>query len=183
MFYNKIEESKDDSEDSGERWTTWFCRLKENMFLVDVDEEFLSDDFNLYGLNKIVPDYYEALEILRSNKKKNENFFQVMQSIQTSLDLYGLIHSRYILTDEGLEQMYHKYKNKVFGCCNKIKCKNQPMLPIGLSEDLLCCRVKVYCPKCEEVYIPNWWVDLDGAYFGPNFPHVFLEAFPNIKFY
>ena len=40
-------------------------------------------------------------------------------------------------------------------------------------------RNKVYCPKCEEVYIPNWWVDLDGAYFGPNFPHVFLEAFPN----
>ena len=105
-----------------------------------------------------------------------------MNSIQIALDLYGLIHARYILTDEGLELMYDKYKNKVFGCCPKIKCKNQPVLPIGISEKLLYNRVKVYCPKCEEVYSPDYWVDLDGAYFGPSFPHEFLEAYPKIKF-
>jgi len=28
-------------------------------------------------------------------------------------------------------------------------------LPIGMSEDLRTSRVKVYCPRCEDVYIPK----------------------------
>ena len=182
---NKINDSKEKNEDSNDsniRWVSWFCSLKENEFLAEVSEEFIDDGFNLYGLNKIVPDFYSALDILLSNKKKNENFVDIMESIQIACDLYGLIHARYITTDEGLQQMYYKYKNKVFGCCPKLECKNHPVLPIGISEDLLISRVKVYCPKCEEVYFPDRWVDLDGAYFGPNFPHIFLEAFPKVKF-
>jgi casein kinase II subunit beta len=38
--------------------------------------------------------------------------------------------------------------------------------------------VKVFCPKCEEVYIPKFKsINVDGAYFGTSLPHVFLKGF------
>ena len=51
-------------------------------------------------------------------------------------------------------------------------------------------RVKVYCPKCEEVYIPYTKFNLDGAFFGPSLAHMFLSEYktqiilpPKIMFY
>ena len=44
-----------------------------------------------------------------------------------------------------------------------------------MSEELRTSRVKVYCPRCEEVYIPKKKCpDVDGAYFGCSFPSLFL---------
>ena len=44
-----------------------------------------------------------------------------------------------------------------------------------MSEELRTSRVKVYCPKCEDVYIPKKKCpDVDGAYFGCSFPHILL---------
>ena len=52
------------------------------------------------------------------------------------------------------------------------------MLPVGLSDTLKTSRFKVFCPRCEEVYIPkSRSVNLDGAYFGSSFPHIFLLHF------
>lgn len=31
-------------------WIQWFCSLEGNEFLVEVEEEFIRDQFNLYGL-------------------------------------------------------------------------------------------------------------------------------------
>lgn len=52
-------------------------------------------------------------------------------------------------------------------------------------------RVKVYCPKCEEIYIPSpQRFNLDGAFFGPSVPHIFLKAYdynvvlpPTVSYY
>lgn len=52
------------------------------------------------------------------------------------------------------------------------------MLPIGVSEELSTSRVKVYCPRCVDVYLPRQkQLDIDGAYFGASFPHVFLKHY------
>ena len=40
--------------------------------------------------------------------------------------------------------------------------------------------MKVFCPKCEEVYIPKFKsINVDGAYFGTSVPHVFIKTFKN----
>jgi len=53
------------------------------------------------------------------------------------------------------------------------------VLPVGLSDSLRTSRFKVYCPRCEEVYLPKArQVNIDGAYFGSSFPHVFLMHYP-----
>ena len=133
-----------------------------------------------------------------SEDLKNQNFLDLYQ---LAMDLYGLIHARFILTQKGLQMMKDKFtknvfgtcprilglqmmKDKftknVFGTCPRILCNRQPVLPIGMSEELSIARVKVYCPKCKDVYIPRMrFVDIDGAYFGCSFPHIFLQTFPD----
>ena len=93
------------------------------------------------------------------------------------MDLYGLMHARFIISSRGLHLMRAKYLNGVFGACPRVLCDRQLVLPVGMSEDLSISRVKVYCPKCEEVYVPRIkFVDIDGAYFGCSFPHIFLQV-------
>lgn len=46
-----------------------------------------------------------------------------------------------------------------------------------MSDKLRQNRVKVYCPKCEEMYIPQGSHRLDGAYFGSSLAHIFLQAY------
>ena len=78
--------------------------------------------------------------------------------------------------------MRAKFLNGVFGACPRVLCDRQLVLPVGMSEDLSISRVKVFCPKCEEVYVPRIkFVDIDGAYFGCSFPHIFLQVLLKLK--
>ena len=107
--------------------------------------------------------------------------FSFLELYQSAMDLYGLIHQRYILTSSGLDKMRIKYLNGTFGICPRVLCNKQLALPIGMSEELSISRVKIFCPKCDEVYIPGLkFVDIDGAYFGKSFPNIFFQTFPEL---
>ncbi|THG02356.1 hypothetical protein TEA_012351 [Camellia sinensis var. sinensis] len=69
--------------------------------------------------------------------------------------LYGLIHVRYILTSKGMATMLDKYKNFDFGRCPRVYCCGQPCLPVGQSDIPHSSTVKIYCPKCEDIYYPR----------------------------
>lgn len=71
--------------------------------------------------------------------------------------------------------MREKFGKGSFGVCPRVLCDRQPTLPIGMSEEIRTSRVKIYCPRCQEVYIPKKKChDIDGAYFGCSFPHILL---------
>jgi len=77
--------------------------------------------------------------------------------------------------------MREKYLLGKFGVCPRVLCERQAVLPIGMSEELRTSRVKVYCPRCEDVYIPKKkCTDVDGAYFGCSFPHILLQTYPDL---
>jgi casein kinase II subunit beta len=59
------------------------------------------------------------------------------------MDLYGLIHARFILTPKGLHIMRNKFINGIYGSCPRVLCDRALVLPIGMSEDLSISRVKV----------------------------------------
>jgi casein kinase II subunit beta len=59
------------------------------------------------------------------------------------MDLYGLIHARFIISSRGLHIMRAKFLNGVFGACPRVLCDRQLVLPVGMSEDLSISRVKV----------------------------------------
>ena len=99
--------------------------------------------------------------------------------------LYGLIHARYVLTSKGMAAMvsfllvdWHsfcslsswrlallvtslellqldKYKNYDFGRCPRVYCSGQPCLPVGQSDIPRSSTVKIYCPRCEDLYYPR----------------------------
>ena len=100
---------------------------------------------------------------------------------ESAMDLYGLIHSRFILSPKGLAMMREKYLMGTFGVCPRVKCKRFYTMPIGSSNKLNESRVKIFWPKCQEVYVPKHGaIDIDGAYFGPGFPLALIQAYPEL---
>jgi len=56
-----------------------------------------------------------------------------------------------------------------------VLCEKQNVIPIGISEDCKIARVKVYCPRCKDIFSPKKKpADVDGSYFGTSFPHLLL---------
>eukprot|EP00754_Rhynchopus_humris_P012851 Rhum_TRINITY_DN14308_c12_g1::Rhum_TRINITY_DN14308_c12_g1_i1::g.80844::m.80844/K03115/CSNK2B; casein kinase II subunit beta len=173
-----IYDSHDEEDEEEIPWINWFCTLKGNEFFVEVDEEYIQDDFNLTGLSSMVPFYEYALDmILDLESPGEEDLTDEQQHLVESAaeTLYGLIHARFILTNKGMKLMEEKYRNVAFGRCPRVMCCGQSVLPVGQSDQLREASVKVFCPKCEDIYYPRSGKhkSLDGAFWGTTFPHLF----------
>lgn len=54
-------------------------------------------------------------------------------------------------------------------------------MPIATTEELNVSRVKVFCPRCQDIYVPRAGaIELDGAYFGLYFPQSFIQFYPEL---
>lgn len=76
-----------------------------------------------------------------------------------------------------------KYEDVEFGRCPRTLCHQQPVLPLGLDNELGVKFMKLFCPRCEDVYDPpasSACAALDGAYFGPTFAHLLLIVKPQL---
>ena len=76
--------------------------------------------------------------------------------------------------------MYEKYRNANFGRCPRVFCQGQPVLPVGLSDLPRNYTVNVFCPRCHGLFFPKSTrqANIDGAYFGTTFPHLYLMTHP-----
>lgn len=177
------DEEDDVSSESAATWISWFCSLRGNEFFVEVDERWIQDEFNLHGLQHLVPNYQQCLDVildrepryrqrvaLGSTARDNDSGSAAMDAhpsaalSEEQLDaieagaelLYGLIHARYILTARGLELMLEKYNNQEFGRCPRVYCEGQSMLPVGLSDLPRQATLKLYCPRCQDIFYPKF---------------------------
>jgi len=171
--------------DYANSWITWFLSTKGNEYFVEIDEDYILDRFNLTGLNgEVVQEYSRALDLITDQLEDEESLDEdVRESIDTSARfLYGLIHARYIITSRGLAKMLEKYRKADFGRCPRVYCYQQALLPVGLSDTPYQKAVKLYCPRCEDIYSPksNRHGSIDGAYFGTTFPHMLFMVYPQM---
>ncbi|XP_050386149.1 casein kinase II subunit beta-2-like [Argentina anserina] len=174
----------DDEEDS--TWISWFCNQKGNEFFCEVDEDYILDDFNPSGLRNQVPFYDYALDTILDVESSDIDGTDNEQNnlIESAAEmLYGLIHARYIVTTRGITQMLDNYRNYDFGRCPRVNCSKQRCLPVGESDTPRLATVKIYCPKCEDIYSPQsrHQEQIDGAYFGTTFPHLFFLTNGHLK--
>ncbi|TYG43600.1 hypothetical protein ES288_D11G030800v1 [Gossypium darwinii] len=162
-------------------WISWFCNLRGNEFFCEVDVDYIQDDFNLCGLSSQVPYYDYALDLILDIESSHEEQNELVESAAEML--YGLIHARFILTSKGMAAMLDKYKNYDFGRCPRVYCCGQPCLPVGQSDFPRSSTVKIFCPRCEDIYYPRskYQGNIDGAYFGTTFPHLFLMTYSHLK--
>ncbi|KAJ3343882.1 casein kinase 2 regulatory subunit [Gonapodya sp. JEL0774] len=170
------------SDDYTKYWIEWFLSLKGNEFFSEIDEEYILDRFNLTGLNTEVTHYQLALDLITDALEEELDDDTRAEVERSARHLYGLIHARYVITSRGLAKMVEKFRRAEFGRCPRVLCHNQPVLPAGLSDVPMENSVKIYCPKCEDLYHPplRRHAGIDGSYFGTTLPHLLLQVYPNL---
>ncbi|GAA5935692.1 uncharacterized protein JCM15063_001775 [Sporobolomyces koalae] len=164
-------------------WISWFLASKGNEYFCEVDEEYIVDRFNLTGLNAEVSGYSAALDLITDTAADEDLNDEQREQLETSArHLYGLIHARFIITSRGLSKMIDKYKKGDFGRCPRVLCYGQSLLPLGLSDIPYQKAVKLYCPRCEDLYSPksSRHGSIDGAYFGSTFAHMLFMVYPGM---
>lgn len=172
------------AQDMEERtWIDEFLTLEGNELFCEVDGEFIVDRFNLTGISTggerlqdmiaFTTGYADGFD--EEDEELDDNPREDM-----ARHFYGLVHARYILTARGIQKMLSKYVNGDFGRCPRALCRAQPVVPIGLHDIPNISNVKLYCPKCEDIYHPKnpRQACLDGAYFGTSFPAMMFQAYP-----
>jgi casein kinase II subunit beta len=167
-----------------ETWVSNFCSLYGHDYFVEVSQEFIEDDFNLTGLSSIVPYYREALDMILDFEPESPIAMNDMPLIQHSAELlYGLIHQRFILTKQGLQLMAEKYERKTFGQCPRYHCDGMHLLPLGTEDIPGHETVRLYCPSCFDIYLPNSsrYLSIDGAFFGTTFPGMFIKRYSEVE--
>jgi casein kinase II subunit beta len=87
------------------QFTTQFISSRGNEYFCEIDEEYLTDRFNLTGLNTEVPYYQYALDLVTDVFDLDADDDLREQIEKSARHLYGLVHARYIVTTRGLGKM------------------------------------------------------------------------------
>mmetsp|Transcript_3165 Transcript_3165/g.2596 ORF Transcript_3165/g.2596 Transcript_3165/m.2596 type:complete len:98 (+) Transcript_3165:200-493(+) len=66
------EDSDDDSCSYDCGWIAWYCSLKGHEMFAEVDEDYIRDAFNLYGLRAKVQFYDHAMEMILSDERPDD---------------------------------------------------------------------------------------------------------------
>jgi casein kinase II subunit beta len=192
--------------DPEEDYIPWIQQFVESFghdYFVPVAQEFIEDDFNLTGLSLQVPYYREALYTIldyqvetsedqetngnrpstsATSKSKTELPNKALLSHSADL-LYGLIHARYITSKPGLTGMASKFERNEFGSCPRYYCDGMHLIPVGSTDLPGQETVRLYCPCCNDIYLPSSsrYLNIDGAFFGTTFPGLLVKMFPEIE--
>lgn len=179
-------------------WIQQYCELFGHDYFVQVAQDFIEDDFNLTGLSQQVPYYREALYTIldyqvetaedhnndESRSKRNPTELPNKALLAHSAELlYGLIHARYIVSKQGLTAMASKFERNDFGSCPRYFCDGMHLIPVGSTDVPGQEPVRLFCPCCNDIYIPSSsrYLNIDGAFFGTTFPGLLVKMFPEIE--
>lgn len=94
-----------------------FISSRGNEYFCEIDEEYLTDRFNLTGLNTEVQYYQYALDLVTDvfDLDCDDDMRETIE--KSARHLYGLVHARYIVTTRGLAKMVRvPPSNYVCGC-------------------------------------------------------------------
>ena len=156
-----------------------FIAEENHIYYCPIDKEYLEDEFNHIGLESKVHGYKDALDIILDKQKKYRSEEEKEFAENAAKELFGLIHQRYIITEEGLHVMKKKYKLEHFGTCPRYNCNKTLLLPYSQCHSPNEGHVKLLCPCCFQLYQPPKNMrDIDGSHFGQTFATLFMFTYP-----
>lgn len=156
-------------------WKSEFLHQKENSWLCDIPNEYIQDAFNLTGLDKIITHFNLCCDVIIGKRQITEISSAISEDVNNQLPrAYGLIHARYIMSPDGLKSVEKYYQEGRYGTCPRVYCRDENVVPIGLSSTPNKSTVKVFCPCCRQIF-SQYQCTLDGAYFGPNMCQIFID--------
>lgn len=165
-------------------WIDWYLSQPFSQYFVRIDDEYLNNTENYYGIRQKVSFFGIALNLIRGKYIPDDlipkNWPQNINDY--AITLYGMLHARFLLTNRGLELMYKKYKEFFFEMCPRTLCHNTLCIPYGNSNDFGNSTVKMFCPNCNDIYhVKNeQCYFIDGACFGNSWVHIFLQKYHEI---
>ena len=89
-------------------WLCQFISSRGNEYFCEIDEEYLTDRFNLTGLQSEVQYYQYALDLVTDvfDLDCEDDMRETIE--KSARHLYGLVHARYIVTTRGLAKMVRR---------------------------------------------------------------------------
>ncbi|KAJ3315105.1 casein kinase 2 regulatory subunit [Boothiomyces sp. JEL0838] len=181
------------SSSSAVSWIAWHCSLPGNEYLVEIPESWIEDEFNLTGLSSMVPLYSLAIDMIldledednsdNSTEESESGKASKLRMIESSAQtLYSLLHQRFIITKAGLHCYKERLEEVEFGVCPRIGCGGCPVLPCGMSDLPGVSGMKLYCPRCQDIYKPRnmKFHTVDGCNFGTTFCHLLYLNYPEL---
>ncbi|CAM9771280.1 unnamed protein product, partial [Laminaria digitata] len=135
-----------------------------------------------------IPYFKEALGVLlgerRISVRVHGDAGRKASIVQASAALlYGLIHARFVVSHQGLNVVLKKFSKADFGRCpRQAREQNCAVLPVGETDRPMQNSVKVFCPRCGDLYLPSAHVRAcDGAFWGTTLPHLLLLGWPELR--
>lgn len=166
-----------------ENWVDRFLKSKIGRYFVRVDQDYIKDQFNTFGLKneRAIDNFKAAYDMVQGRIKPSTSDDQCSPEYERSAYyLYGLIHRRFIQTQQGCKELYEKYEKGEYGKCPLISCHGTYCLPYGTSEHPKERGLCIYCPNCHEVYNAEDVLDsIDGAFFGQSYLMIFFHFYSN----
>jgi casein kinase II subunit beta len=162
-------------------WIKWFLSQPAGRFFIEIDQEYIDDIYNYYGLRQKISNFKQAFDLIHGPyiPKKKKDKGEVHDIDDYGICLYGLLHSRFLLTEKGIDKMYDKYMKEDFPKCPRTLCKGIKCLPCGPSDDMTQATIKFYCPYCKEMYHYDL-SNIDGSFFGSSYIPVLLAKYHDI---
>lgn len=103
--------------------------------------------------------------------------------LHAAVRLYGLIHARYVLNRQGLQQIANRVAKRFYGTCPRELCGESGLCPVGLYDTQDLAEMKVFCSRCSDVYEPPLYhtgLYIDGSYFTTTLPQLLYLTFPSL---
>ncbi len=167
-------------------WIKQFCNADGNEFYIEIPLSFIEDPVTIASIS----DHMETCLVDEAIKLITDSDFntiglseeKINQISIVAKDLYNLIHSRYLLTYEGLKAIKLKYGKGLYGQCPRVFCRGQSLIPVGMHDKPGRSLVKCFCYKCRDIYHPIALQHrkIDGVAFGTTLPHLLLQRFPEL---
>lgn len=154
------------------KWVASFVSRRENKGLLHLPDTFIGDKFNYAGCENLLNEPLRTFDCINSIKPSN-NF-------TSESTMYLILHQRYILSREGMADMYSVISKGFYGTCSRVGCGSTPYIPIGSTSKPGIQNMQVYCHNCKNLYIPNKDFTVDGCAFGKTFPHLFEMSYRKI---
>jgi casein kinase II subunit beta len=153
-----------------------FVDFSARSWFVEIDDYFLQSSVSYYNLHQWVSHFNRAATVVKGESidLSSLNRGQVERIGESTHRLYGLLHQRFVITDDGARKLQRKVSAGIYGICPRLVCGGAKLLPYGSTVEPDEDRVKCWCPRCHDLYEST--SDLDAAYFGPDLPGMYCKV-------
>lgn len=123
-----------------------FISSRGNEYFCEIDEEYLTDRFNLTGLNTEVQYYQYALDLVTDVFDFDCDDEMREQIEKSARHLYGLVHARYIVTTRGLAKMVEAPIEQTTALADKIYSSRNSRSQTSANVRASCANRNLFCP-------------------------------------